>query len=266
MYRIAMILIAAVSLFVFSAEAESAEVVGRAVEYADGGVIMKGYLANDASIKDKRPGVLVVHEWWGHNEYARKRARMLAELGYTALAVDMYGEGKQADHPEDAMRFSSDLTKNFDALRARFLAAMDFLKKQPEVDPARIAAIGYCMGGGIVLNMALQGADLKGVASFHGSLSAVRPPKRGAVKAKLIVFHGGDDKFITPEQVEAFKAEAKNAGADLMFISYPGVIHSFTNPDADTYAKKFNLALGYNADADRRSWEELKEFLNGVFR
>ncbi len=266
MYLTAMILIAAASLFMLSAQSGGAEIVGKSVEYADSGVIMKGYLAHDASIKGKRPGVLVVHEWWGHNEYARKRAQMLAELGYTALAVDMYGEGKQADHPEDAMKFSSELTKDFDALKSRFLAAMDFLKKQPEVDPVRIAAIGYCMGGGIVLNMALQGADLKGVASFHGSLPAVKPPKRGAIKAKLIVFDGGDDKFITPEQVEAFKADAKNAGADLTFISYPGVIHGFTNPDADTYAKRFNLALGYNADADRKSWEELKEFLANILK
>ncbi|MGC2062796.1 MAG: dienelactone hydrolase family protein [Thermodesulfovibrionales bacterium] len=238
----------------------------KTVAYSADGVVMKGYLAYDKEIKGKRPGVLVVHEWWGHNEYARKRARMLAELGYVALAVDMYGDGKQADHPEDAGKFSSELMKNFDMAQKRFTAAMAFLKKQSPVDPANIAAIGYCFGGGIVLNMARQGADLKGVASFHGGFAAVKPALPGGVRAKILVLHGADDKFVTAEQIEAFKKEMKDAGADLTFISYPGAIHSFTNPDADIYAKKFNLPLGYNADADKKSWDELKKFLEMIFR
>lgn len=243
-----------------------ADIEGKEVEYKDGGVVMKGYIAYDKNIKDKRPAVLVVHEWWGHNEYARKRARMLAGMGYVGLAVDMYGEGKQAAHPDDAGKFSSDLMKDFDTAKARFLAAIEFLRQQPNVDPTRIAAIGYCFGGGVVLNMARQGADLKGVASFHGGLQAVKPAAAGAVKAKVLVLHGGDDKFVTPEQIEAFKKEMKDAGADFGFIVYPGVIHSFTNPEADTYAKKFNLPLGYNADADKKSWSELRKFLKKVFK
>jgi len=239
---------------------------GKEVSYRAAGVEMKGYLAYDMSVMGKRPGVLVVHEWWGHNEYARKRARMLAEMGYTALAVDMYGEGKQAMHPDDAGKFSSELMKNFDTAKARFMAAMDLLKKQPTVDPGRIAAIGYCFGGGIVLNMARQGVDLRGVASFHGGLAAVKPAQPGGVKAKILVLHGADDKFVTPEQIEAFKKEMKNAGADFQFIAYPGAIHSFTNPDADEYAKKFNLPLGYNAEADKKSWEELRKFLEKIFK
>lgn len=242
------------------------EIEGKEVKYSADGVQMNGYLAYDRNISGKRPGVLVVHEWWGLNEYARKRARMLAEIGYTALAVDMYGGGKQATHPDEAGKFSSELMKNFDVAKSRFTAALEFLKKQPSADPERIAAIGYCFGGGIVLNMARQGVDLKGVASFHGSLAAVNPAQVGSVKAKILVLHGADDKFITPEQIESFRQEMKSAGADFQFISYPGAVHSFTNPDADEYAKKFNLALGYNAEADKKSWEELRRFLDRIFK
>jgi len=267
MKKIVIILFALVSISAFAGFAPAkTSIEGKAVQYSAGGTVMKGYLAYDRDVKGKRPGVLVVHEWWGHNEYARKRARMLAEMGYTALAVDMYGDGKQAMHPDDAGKFSSELMKNFDTAKARFMAAMEFLKKQPTVDSGRIAAIGYCFGGGIVLNMARQGVDLKGVASFHGSLAAVKPAQPGTVKAKILVLHGADDKFVTPEQIEAFKLEMKNAGAEFQFIAYPGAIHSFTNPDADEYAKKFNLPLGYNAEADKKSWEELRKFLEKIFK
>jgi dienelactone hydrolase len=253
------------AVFAGSASAKP-KVEGKIVEYSAGGVVMKGYLAYDSNINGKRPGILVVHEWWGLNDYARKRARMLAALGYTALALDMYGEGKQATHPDDAARFSSELMKNFDTAKARFMAAMEFLKKQPSVDPEQIAAIGYCFGGGIVLNMARQGADLKGVASFHGSLAAVKPAGLGTVKAKLLVLHGADDKFTTPDQIEAFKKEMKAAGADFRFIVYPGAMHSFTNPEADVYAKIFHMPIAYNASADNKSWEEMIIFLHMIFR
>lgn len=242
------------------------KIEGKAVEYSAQGVVMKGYLAYDENIKGKQPGVLVVHEWWGLNDYARNRARMLAELGYTALAVDMYGDGKQAMHPDEAGKFSSEVMKKFDVAKARFMAALDFLKQQPTVDPTRIAAIGYCFGGGVVLNMARQGVDLKGVASFHGALTAVKPAQPGMVRAKMLVLNGADDKFVTPEQIEAFKQEMKSAWADFQFISYPGAIHSFTNPDTDALGKKFNLPLAYNADADKKSWLELQKFLDKIFR
>ncbi len=243
-----------------------AKIVGREVEYRGGDTVLKGYLARNESMVGKRPGVLVVHEWWGHNEYARKRARMLAKLGYTALAVDMYGEGRTADHPDDAAKFSSAVMKDFSVARERFNAALEFLKKQPKVDPGRIAAVGYCFGGGIVLNMARQGADLKGVASFHGSLQAVEPAQAGAVKAGIRVYHGADDKFVAPEAVEAFKKEMKDAKADFKFISYPGAVHAFTNPDATELGKKFGLPLAYNAKADKQSWEDMKKFLERIFR
>jgi dienelactone hydrolase len=241
------------------------KIKGETVEYKAQDVAMKGYLAYDENIKGKRPGILVVHEWWGLNDYARRRARMLAELGYTALAVDMYGDGKQATHPEDAGKFSSELMKNFDVAKARFMAAMEFLKQRPMVDPSRIAAIGYCFGGGVVLNMARQGIDLRGVASFHGSLTAVRPSQPGQVKAKVLVLHGSDDKFIPIEQIEGFKQEMKSTGADFRFISYPGALHSFTSPDADELGKKYKMDIAYHAEADKKSWEELKKFLNQIF-
>ena len=257
-----------VVLFVLGVTAVSSaepKIQVKTVEYRAQDVVMKGYLAYEEGIKEKRPGVLVVHEWWGLNDYIRGRARMLAELGYVALALDMYGEGKQAMHPTDAGKFSSELMQNFDASRARFMAAMDFLRQQALVDPTRIAAIGYCFGGGVVLNMARQGVDLKGVASFHGSLKAVKPAQTGGVKAKILVLNGADDKFIPQDQIEAFKQEMKTAGADFQFISYPGVLHSFTNPEADENAKKFNMAIAYNADADKNSWNELKKFLKTIF-
>jgi len=239
---------------------------GKPVEYKAGGVTMKGYLAYDANIKGKRPGVLVVHEWWGQNEYVRKRARMLAELGYTALALDMYGEGKQAMHPDDAGKFSSETMKNFDTAKIRFEAAEVFLKKHFTVDRKQIAAIGYCFGGGVVLNMARQGADLKAVASFHGSLAAVKPAQAGKVKAKIRVYNGEDDKFTSQQAIDAFMQEMRDAKVDFQFINYPGTIHSFTNPEADELGKKFNLPMAYNAEADKRSWEDMTNFFAEVFK
>lgn len=235
------------------------------VIYSAQGQVMKGYLAFDENIKGPRPGILVVHEWWGLNDYARMRARMLAELGYTALALDMYGNDKVAAHPADAMKFSSELIQNFPMAKARFLAGMEFLKEKPFVDPTRIAAIGYCFGGGIVLNMARQGVDLKGVVSFHGSLATGKPAEPGVVKARILVLNGDADKFTTAEQIAAFKKEMEAAKVDYRFISYPGAMHSFTNPDADKLAKKFNMPIGYNAEADRKSWEEMKQFLTEIF-
>ena len=246
--------------------ASEPRILGKTVEYIAQGVVMKGYLAYDENVTGKRPGVLVVHEWWGLNDYARKRAGMLAELGYTALAVDMYGDGKIAMHPDDATKFSLELMKNFDVAKARFIAAMDFLRQQPTVDSDRIAAIGYCFGGGVVLNMARQGLDLKGVASFHGGLPPIQPAQPGSVKAKILVLHGADDKFTAPGQIEEFKQEMKLAGVEFQFISYPGAMHSFTNPDADALGKQFNLPLAYNASADKKSWDELKLFLDTIFR
>jgi len=243
-----------------------AKVTAREVEYRAGDTVLKGYLAENRSLKGKRPAVLVVHEWWGHNEYARKRARMLAELGYVALAVDMFGEGKTAKHPEDAGKFAAEAMKNKAVGEARFNAALDYIRQQTNVDPARIAAIGYCFGGGVVLHMARQGAALKGVASYHGSLATDSPAQPGSVKARVLVFNGEADKMVPPEQVTAFKDEMTKAGAEFRYVGYPGVMHSFTNPDADSYAKKFSLPLAYDKKADQNSWAETKKFLAEIFR
>jgi dienelactone hydrolase len=242
-----------------------AKVTTREVEYRSGDTVLKGYLAESAT-KGKRPAVLVVHEWWGHNEYARKRARMLADLGYVALAVDMFGDGKTAQHPDDAGKFAGEVMKNKAVGEARFNAALDFIKQLPEVDPERIAAIGYCFGGGVVLHMARIGADLKGVVSFHGSLATDSPAQPGKVKARVLVFNGEADKMIPPEQVAAFKEEMNKAGAPFRYVGYAGVMHSFTNPDADNYAKKFNLPLAYDKKADLDSWAETKKFLKEIFK
>lgn len=240
-------------------------VKGEPVEYTSGNVVLKGYLAYDRSIKGKRPGILVVHEWWGHNEYARKRATMLARLGYTALAVDMYGEGKQAEHPDEAGKFAKEISGNMDMKLSRFMAALSYLKKQESVDPARIAAIGYCFGGAVVLDMARTGMDLRGVVSFHGGLTTNNPARPGAVYAKILVCHGEKDVFTTAEQIAAFKQEMSEAKADLQFITYKDAKHSFTNPDADVYAQKFNIPVGYNSEAEKKSWDDMRKFLKGIF-
>ena len=242
-----------------------AEIKGKEVEYKAGDVIFKGYLAYDDGFSEKRPGILVVHEWWGHNDYARKRARMLAEVGYTALAVDMYGDGKTAQHPDDAGLFSQEVMQSLDIMQARFLAAEDVLKKHPSVDPQRIAAIGYCFGGGVVLHMARLGADLDGVVSFHGSLGSKVIARPGEVKAKILVCHGAADEFIPLEQIEAFKKEMEEAKADYRFIAYEAAKHSFTNPEADEYAKRFNLPIAYNQKADQQSWKDMLKFFREIF-
>ena len=243
-----------------------AGIIGKEVSYQDGDVILKGYLAYDAGVTGKRPGVLVVHEWWGHNDYARKRAEMLAALGYAALAVDMYGEGKTADHPDDAGKFAGALRQNLPLMRARFLVAREFLNRQAMVDPERNAAIGYCFGGGVVLEMARQGMDLDGVVSFHGSLGSGGKPVAGQIKAKIMVANGAADTFVSAEQIAAFMTEMNAAGAEYTFISYPGAGHSFTNPGADIAGKRFGLPLAYDAAADSASWQAMQDFLEAIFR
>lgn len=237
----------------------------REVDYKSGNTVMKGYIAFDDAIEVERPGILVIHEWWGHNAYARKRAEMLAELGYTALAVDMYGDGKTADHPDNAGKFAGELRKNMPLAVARFTAAMDLLKKEPTVDPTKIAAMGYCFGGGVVLEMARAGIDLEGVVSFHGSLAPSAPAKSGMVKAKVLVLNGEDDPFVKVEEIEAFKKEMKNAGVEYTFINYPGAKHSFTNPDADRFGQEFGLPLAYDKQADEKSWQAMRIFFIDIF-
>ncbi len=256
----------AIFILIFWSSSASAEVVGKELTYRHGDVVMQGYLAYDDAIDGKRPGVLVVHEWWGLNTYARQRADMLARLGYTALAVDMYGDGKTADHPEDAGKFAAEVKQDMAVARARFRAALDLLQSQASVDRGKTAAIGYCFGGGLVLEMARTGVDLDVVASFHGGLVTANPAQKGAMKSRILVFNGAADPFVKPEQVVAFKQEMDAAGADYRFIDYPGVKHSFTNPDAGKFAQKFNLPLQYDAAADADSWQTMLDAFESAFR
>jgi len=252
-------------LVIFAAGPVLAAVQGKEITYRAGETSMKGYLATDPTIAGKRPGILVVHEWWGHNAYARKRADMLAELGYTALAVDMYGDGKTADHPKDAGAFASEVKKNLPEARARFEAALALLKQQPSVAGDKIAAIGYCFGGGIVLEMAREGVDLDAVASFHGSLASDHRAEPGVIKARILVANGAADKFIKPEDIAGLTEELARSGVAFDFLNLPGAVHSFTNPDSDMLGKKFSLPLGYNQAADKKSWKAMKAMFAEVF-
>lgn len=245
--------------------AHGADVRGEEVSYSDNGTELNGYLAYDASADGPRPGVLVIHEWWGHNEHAREQARRLAALGYTALAVDMYGEGRLADHPDDARTFATLIRGNQPLMVQRFEAARKFLHEHERADAAQTAAIGYCFGGSIVLEMARAGADLKAVASFHGALTTQTPAQSGQVTSRVLVLHGNEDPMVPPEQVENFKKEMDAAGVDYRFVGYDGATHSFTNPGADEAAEKFGMPVGYNADADQASWSELERFLADTF-
>ena len=242
-----------------------AGLTSKTVEYTANGLTMKGYLAYEKHTDTRRPGILVVHEWWGHNDHARKRAEMLAELGYVALAVDMYGDGRKAEHPEDAGKFAGEVSRNMPLMKARFLAALEVLRSDSHVDPENIAAIGYCFGGGVVLNMARAGLDLKGVVSFHGSLGTATPAAKGAVKARVLVCNGASDTFVPEDDIRNFKKEMDSAGVSYDFRSYEGAIHSFTNPAATEIGKKFNLAVAYNEAADKNSWKDMQEFLRETF-
>lgn len=245
--------------------AASAKIVGKVVEYKAGDITLKGYLAYDNSIKGKRPGIIVVHEWWGLTDYPKKRAEMLAKLGYVALAADMYGDGKTVDNPGDAQKSAGESMKDVSLFKSKFLAAVDFLKQDEHTNPAQIGAMGYCYGGGVVLNMARAGVDLKGVVSFHGSLGAVIPAEKGNVKAKILVCSGAADKFISDKDVATFKQEMKDVGADMKYVAYEGALHAFSNPDATALGKKFNIPIAYNEKADKGSWKEMQKFFKAIF-
>jgi dienelactone hydrolase len=245
------------------ASAALAEVQTREVEYKQGETVLQGLVAWDDAVKDTRPGVLVVHEWWGHNEHARNQAKHLAEAGYVGFALDMYGKGKVATHPKDAQAFMNEAKKDPTVIPARFLAALEQLKQDPRVSVDHIAAIGYCFGGSVVLDAARSGADLDAVVSFHGALATKNPAEPGKVRARVLVLTGGADPFIPVEQVDAFTKEMKAAGVKFEVVSYPGVKHSFTNPDA---GKAGMDALQYNAEADRKSWAAMLDLFKEVFR
>ncbi len=248
-----------------SETSESTTIKGEEVTYTTDSTTMNGYIAYNPSIEEKRPGIIVVHEWWGHNEYTRQRADMLAEMGYTAIAVDMYGDGKLAEHPEDAGKFAGQVFSNMDEAQARFTQAMETLRNHPSVDPESISAIGYCFGGSIVLTMANAGYDLDAVAAFHSGVQLPIAPDAETFKSKVLVCNGGADPMITADQADAFKATMDAIGADYKYISYEDALHAFTNPGADELGEKFQLPLAYNEAADKASWSELEQLLQSVY-
>lgn len=231
------------------------------VEYRHGDLTLSGYFAWDDSVKGPRPAVMVVHEWWGHGAYSRRRAQQLARLGYLAFANDMYGKGVYASDHEEAGKLAGAVRGDRALMRSRALAGVEALRRHKLADPARVAAIGYCFGGTTVLELARAGAELRGVASFHGSLDTPNPASPGSVKAKVLVLHGADDAWVQPA-VPAFEGEMRAAQADWQLVSYGGAVHSFTVREAGGDPSK---GAAYNAAADRRSWQALEAFLKEIF-
>lgn len=224
-----------------------------------------GYVVYDENIEGQRPAIVVVHEWWGLNDYAKMRARELAKLGYIAMALDMYGNGKTADNPDSAGKLAGPFYGNPQSAKPIFDAALAKLKSYPQADQTKVAAIGYCFGGAQVLNMAKLGEDLKGVVSFHGNLNVV-PANKDLLKAQVLVCHGADDSFVPQSEVDQFKKSMDSIGAKYSFKSYPGAVHAFTNPNATAMGEKFKMNIRYNAAADTASWNEMKQFFTSIFK
>jgi dienelactone hydrolase len=254
--------LSALALTLFAAPASAGQHV-ETVEYKDGDVVLAGYLAYDNALPGKRPGVLVVHDLTGHNAFARKRAEQLAELGYVAFALDMYGKGVQAKDLKDAAAKASVFKDNRALMRSRAGLGLDVLKTNPRVDPQRIAAIGYCFGGTTALELARGGADLAGVVSFHGGLGTPHPADAKSIKCRLLILHGADDPFVPAKEVAAFEQEMKSAGVDYRLVKYPGAVHSFTNPAAGSDNSR---GTAYNATADKESWQEMRNFFDAIFK
>lgn len=235
------------------------------VEYTGDNVTMNGFVAYDENKEGTRPAVLIVPEWWGVTDYVKGRARQLAELGYIAMVVDMYGNGKTADNPDSADKYSKPFYKDPKMAQARFDAALAKVKTYKQTDASNIAAIGYCFGGAQVLNMARLGEDLKGVVSFHGNLVGV-PADKDKLKAAVLVCHGGSDPFVPNTEVITFKKQMDSIGANYTFKTYEGAVHAFTNPNATAMGEKFKIPIKYDAAADSASFSDMKSFFGTIFK
>lgn len=229
------------------------------------GVLSNCYVAYDKNFEGKRPAVLVIHEWWGLNDYAKSRVKQLAQLGYIAMAVDMYGNGKTAANPKEAMELATPFYKDPQLAKSKIDAAIAKIKEYPQTDIESVVAIGYCFGGSMVLNSAQLGSNLKGVVSFHGGLAGVSSNKE-LLKARILVCHGGADKFVPQSDVDAFKHQLDSIGANYIFKVYPDATHAFTNPNATKAGKEFNLPIEYNAEADKNSWNDMRAFFEVLFK
>lgn len=245
------------------AQSAQAHLVTKTVEYRQGDTVLEGYLAYDDAAKGKRPGVLVIHEWKGVGPYEKGRAEQLAQLGYVAFAADIYGKGvRPATNEQAAAEAGKYRGNDRTLLRARAAAGLDKLASFPQVDPKRLAAIGYCFGGTSVLELARSGADLDGVVSFHGGLATPNPADAAKIRAKVLVLHGADDPYVPPAEVAAFQQEMRQAKVDWQMVYYSGAVHSFTNPKSGSDPAK---GAAYNEKADRRSWEAMKQFFKEIF-
>ncbi|GAB2531197.1 dienelactone hydrolase family protein [Rufibacter soli] len=250
-------------LFMHQLSAQKQQIKTQLVEYKDGATTLEGYLAYDPALKGKRPGVLVVHEWNGINDYTKKRCEQLAKMGYVAFAADIYGKGIRPKTPQESGTEAGKYKNNPALLRQRVNLALAQLKKQPTVNGAKVAAIGYCFGGYTALELARSGADLAGVVSFHGNLATATPVEAGKMKAKVLVAHGALDPYVPQKEVDAFFKEMNEAKVDYQFIAYSNAVHSFTNPGSGNDISK---GAAYNAAADRRSWEAMKTFFAEIFK
>lgn len=234
------------------------------VTYMSGQDTLKGFLYYDANSDEKKPGIIVVHEWWGNNEYIQQRAKMLAELGYTTFAADMYGNGKIVETPKEANESSTAVYSNPEILKRRMMAAHATLSKDPHTDSEKIAALGYCFGGTVSLNAAALGVPLDAAISFHGGLSGFKATPE-MKDTKVLVLHGGADEFVSEDDVKNFKSQVQEADIQFVFKQYEEATHAFTNPNATEVGKKYNIPIAYNERADKASWQDMKEFLSKHF-
>ncbi|MEZ0260878.1 MAG: dienelactone hydrolase family protein [Alphaproteobacteria bacterium] len=243
-----------------------AELIAKDIKYKDGETELTGYYVYDDAFTAPLPGVIVIHEWWGHNDYARRRADQLAALGYAVFALDMYGTGKMGMDPAEATALSKPFYDDRKLMVSRAEAGLNTLLAQPQVDATRTGAVGYCFGGTVALEMARKGIDLKGVAAFHAGLSTPERAEPARVKAQVLVLNGGDDAMVKQEERDNFVAEMKAAGVTFKNVDYPGALHAFTNPKATEIGERFKIPVAYHADADKKSWAEMEAFFARLFK
>jgi dienelactone hydrolase len=261
-------IIVAVIILGFSSVAKSGNlppnIKEETVSYTVNGVVYNSFIAYDDNIKGKRPAILVVPEWWGVNDYTKMRARKLAELGYIAMATDVFGGGKVATNPAEAQQFTGPMYKDPTLAKSLLDGAANKLKEYSQTDPNNFATIGYCFGGFVALNYAKLGADLKCVVSFHGGMGGT-PVDKKLLKAKVLVCQGGSDSFVAQKDVDKFKHQLDSIGVDNTVKVYANATHAFTNPDATAIGKKFNMPIEYNPQADKDSWNDMKMFFRKIF-